>query len=111
MIIKESGKSRLFLDEQERLNVIEQIRPLFDEGIQILIEDDILPYQEIDALAFRIKEFLTRESRTITKKFEIRYLGPEIQVPVKKPRRPKKLDIHWIDMYHAYCQTKVDPHQ
>ena len=55
MIIREPGKSRLFLNEKQRLDIIKQIRPLVDKGIQILIEDGILPYQEIDALAFRIK--------------------------------------------------------
>ena len=33
-----------------------------DEGIQVLLDDGILPYHEIDALAFRINEYLTRES-------------------------------------------------
>ena len=110
MIIRETGKSRLFLNEKQRLDIIKQIRPLV-ESIQILIEDGILPYQEIDALAFRIKKFLTREARSVAKKLEIRYLGPEIQIPVKKPRRPKKLNIHWFDMYHAYYRIKVEPHQ
>ena len=111
MILRDPGKSRLFTDERQRLDIIKQIRPLVDEGIQILLDDGILPYHEIDALAFRIKEFLPRESVSIARKLEIRYLGPKICTPVKRPRRPEKLNIHWPDMYHAYYRIKVDPHQ
>ena len=39
MIIREPGKSRLFLNEKQKLDITKQIRPLVDEGIQILIED------------------------------------------------------------------------
>ena len=62
MILGESGKSRLITQGKYKLDIIKQIRPLVDEGIQILLDDGILPYHEIDALAFRIKEFLTTES-------------------------------------------------
>ena len=61
MITREPGKS--FLNEKAKLDIIKQIKPLIDEGTQILIDDGILPYQDIDALAFRIKEYLTRETR------------------------------------------------
>ena len=73
MILRDPGMSRLFTDERQRLDIIKQIRPLVDEGIQILLDDGILPYHEIDALAFRIKEFLTRESVSIARKLEIRF--------------------------------------
>ena len=75
MILGESGKSRLITEEKQRLDVIIQIKPLVDEGIQILLDDGILPYHEIDALAFRIKEYLTSESVSINRKLEIQYLG------------------------------------
>ena len=71
MLLGGSGKSRLITEENQRLDIIKQIRPLVDEGIQILLDDGILPYHEIDALAFRIKEYLTRESVSITRKLEI----------------------------------------
>ena len=74
-----------------------------------MLDDGILPYHEIDALAFRIKEFLTRESVSLTRKLEIRYLGPKIGTPVKRPRRPQKLNIQWYDMYHAYHSIEEDP--
>ena len=76
MILGESGKSRLINEEKQTLDIIKQIRPLVDEGIQILLDDGILPYHEIDALAFRIKEFLTRKSISINRKLKIHYLGP-----------------------------------
>ena len=41
MIHGESGKSRLITEEKQRLDVIKQIRPLVDEGIQILLDDGI----------------------------------------------------------------------
>ena len=99
MILEKSGKSMLITEEKQRLDVIKQIRPLVDEGIQILLDDGILPYHEIDALAFRINEYLTRESVSINRK--LKYLGPKICTPIKRPRRPQKLDIHWYDMVHA----------
>ena len=68
MILGESGKSRLITEGKYKLDIIKQIRPLVDEGIQILLDNGILPYHEIDASAFRIKEFLTRESVSITRK-------------------------------------------
>ena len=52
MILGESGKSRLITEEKQRLDVIKQIRPLVDEGIQILLDDGILPYHEIRCLSF-----------------------------------------------------------
>ena len=111
MIVREPGKSRLLSNEREQLDIIKQLRPLIDEGIQILLDDGILPYHEIDALAIRIKEFLTRESLSIARKLEARYLGPKICTPVKRPRRPKKLNIHCsYDMYHAYYRIEEDPH-
>ena len=60
MILGESGKSRLITEEKQRLDVIKQIRPLVDEGIQILLDDGILPYHEIDALAFQNKRILDK---------------------------------------------------
>ena len=111
MILGESGKSRLITEEKQSLDVIKQIRPLVDEGIQILLDDGILPYHEIDALAFRIKEYLTRESVSITRKLEIQYLGPRICTPIKRSRRPQKLNIHWYDMVHAYHSIAADSHQ
>ena len=110
MILRYPGKSSLFLKEKQRLDIIKQIRPLVDEGIQILLDDSILPYHEIDALAFRIKEFLTKEYVSIDRKLEIRYLDPKICTPVKRPRRPQKLNIQWYDMYHAYYSIEEDPH-
>ena len=92
MICGKSGKSMLITEEKQRLDVIIQIRPLVDEGIQILLDDGILPYHEIDALAFRINEYLTRELVSINR--NLKYLGPKICTPIKRPRRPQKLDIH-----------------
>ena len=71
----------------------------------------ILPYHETDALAFRIKEYLTRESVSITRKLEIQYLGPRICIPIKRPIRPQKLNIHWYDLVHAYHSIMEDSHQ
>ena len=48
-----------------------------------MLDNGILSYHEIDALAFRIKEFLTRESVFIARKLEVRYLGPKICTPVE----------------------------
>ena len=76
MIPEKSGKSMLIAEEKQRLDVIKQIRLLVDEGIQILIDDGILPYDEIDALAFRINEYLTRKSVFIHRK--LTNLGPKI---------------------------------
>ena len=70
MIPEKSGKSMLITEEKQRLDVIKQIR-LLVEGIQILLDDGILPYHEIDALAFRINEYLTRESVFIHRKLKI----------------------------------------
>ena len=67
MFTREPGKAKLLPNEKEKLDIIKQIKPLIDEGIQILIDDGLLPYQEIDALAFRIKEYLTRETRRLHK--------------------------------------------
>ena len=39
MILGETGKSRLITEEKQRLDVIKQIRPLVDEGIQIFVDD------------------------------------------------------------------------
>ena len=110
MIIREPGKSGLLPNEREQLDIVKQLRPSIDEGIQILLDDGILPYHDIDALAFRIKEFLTRESVSIARKLEARYLGPKICTPVKRPRKPQKLNIQWYDMYHAYYSIEEDPH-
>ena len=110
MILGESGKYRLITEGKYPLDIIDQIRPLVDEGIQILLDDGILPYYEIDALAFRIKEFLTRKSVSITKKLEILHLGPKICTPIKRPRRSQKLNIQWYDMVHAYNSIEEDPH-
>ena len=98
----------LITEEKQRLDVIKQIRPLVDEGIQILLDDGILPYHEIDALAFRINEYLTRESVSINRK--LKYLGPKICTPIKRPRRPQKLNVHWYDMVHAYHIITEDSH-
>ena len=100
MILEESGKSKLITEKKQRLDVIKQIRPLVDEGIQILLDDGILSYHEIDALAFRKKEYLTRESVSINRK--LKYLGPKICTSIKRPRRPQKLNIHWYDMVIPY---------
>ena len=108
MILGESGKSRLITEEKQRLDIIKQIRPLVDEGIQILLDDGILPYHEIDALAFKINEYLTRESVFINRK--LKDLGPKICTPIKRPRRPQKLNIHWYDMVHAYHSITKDSH-
>ena len=93
MITLRASEIRLMPNERERLNIIKQIKPLIDEGINILRDDGILPYYEIDELSFRIKEYLTREARTIAKRLETRYLGHKLVVPIKRPRRPKKLNI------------------
>ena len=111
MITREPGKSKPLLNKKEKLDIIKQIRPLIDEGVQILIDDGILPYQEIDVLAFRIKEYLTRETRRLHKVLGVKYLEHVFHNPIKSPRRPKKLDIKWFDMYHAYYRTKLDPPQ
>ena len=108
MIPEQSGKSVPIAEEKQRLDVIKQIRLLVDEGIQILIDDDILPYDEIDALSFRINEYLTRESVSIHMKR--RNLGPKICTPIKRPRRPQKLNVHWYDMVHAYHSVTEDSH-
>ena len=108
MILEKSGKSMLITEEKQRLDVIKQIRPLVDEGTQILLDDGILPYHEIDALAFRINEYLTRESVSINRK--LKYLGPKICIPIKRPRRPQKLNVHWYDMAHAYHIITEDSH-
>ena len=108
MIPEKSGKSVLITEEKQRLDVIKQIRLLVDEGIQILIDDGILPYDEIDALSFRINEYLTRESVSIHMK--LRNLGPKICTPIKRPRRPQKLNVHWYDMVHAYYSVTEDSH-
>ena len=110
MILGESGKSRLITEERQRLDVIKQIRPLVDKGIQILLDDGILSYHEIDALAFRINKYLTRESVSISRKLKLQYLGPKICTPIKRPRRPQKLNIHWYDMVHAYHSIAKDSH-
>ena len=111
MILGESGKSMLITEEKERLDIIKQIRPLVDEVIQILLNDGILPYHEIDTLAFRIKEYLTRESVSINRKLKLQYLGPKICTPIKRPRRPQKLNVHWYDMVHACHSIMEDSHQ
>ena len=108
MIPEKSGKSVLITEEKQRFDVIKQIRLFVDEGIQILIDDGILPYDEIDALAFRINEYLTRESVSIHMK--LRNLGPKICTPIKRPRRPQKLNVHWYDMVHAYYSVTEDSH-
>ena len=108
MIPEKSGKSILIAEEKQRLDVIKQIRLLVDEGIQILIDDGILPYDEIDALAFRINEYLTRESVSIHRK--LKNLGPKICTPIKRPKRPQKLNVHWYDMVHAYHSITEDIH-
>ena len=108
MIPEKSGKSMLITEEKQRLDVIKQIRLLVDEGIQILLDDGILPYHEIDALAFRINEYLTRESVFIHRK--LKDLGPKICTPIKRPRRPQKLNVHWYDMVHAYHSITKDSH-
>ena len=90
MILGESGKSRLITEGKYKLDIIKQIRLLVGEGIQILLVDGILPYHEIDALAFKIKEFLTRKSVSINRQLKIQYLGPKICTPIKRPRRPQK---------------------
>ena len=87
MIPEKSGKSVLITDEKQRFDVIKLIRLLVDEGIQILIDDGILPYDEIDALAFRINEYLTRESVSIHMKLS--NLGPKICTPIKRPEDPR----------------------
>ena len=108
MIPEQSGKSVTIAEEKQRLDVIKQIRLLVDEGIQILIDDDILPYGEIDALSFRINEYLTRESVSIHR--TLSNLGPKICTPIKRPRRPRKLNVHWYDMVHAYHSVTKDSH-
>ena len=60
MILGESGKSRLITEGKYKLDIIKQIRSLVDEGIHILLDDGILSYHEIDALAFKINKFLIR---------------------------------------------------
>ena len=85
------------------------MKPLVEEGINIVKEDGFLPYHEIDALLFRIKEYLLRETRTITKNLKLRYLGPKYIIPLNEPRRPKKLNVRWFDMYHAYNRINLEP--
>ena len=58
MLTLKAGETRLLPNEREKLCIIKQIKPLVDEGINILIDDGILPYHEIDELSFRIKEYL-----------------------------------------------------
>ena len=108
MIPEQSGKSVPIAEENQRLDVIKQIRLLVDEGIQILRGDGILPYDEIDALSFRINEYLTRESVSIHRK--LRNIGPKICTSIKRPRRPQKLNVHWYDMVHAYHSVTEDSH-
>ena len=109
MIPEQSGKSVPIAEEKQRLDVIKQIRLLVDEGIQILIDDGILSCDEIDALSFRINEYLTRESVFIHRKLS--NLDPKICTPIKRPRRPQKLNVHWYDMVHAYHSVTEDsPH-
>ena len=110
MILGESGNSRLITEGKYKLDIIKQIRSLVDEGIQILLDDGILSYHEIDALAFRINKFLIRKSVTINRKLEIQYLGPTICTPIKRPRRPQKLNIQWYYMVQAYNSIVEDFH-
>ena len=95
MIIREPGKSRLLPNEKERLAIIKQIRALVNEGVQILVLDDVLSFHEAEVLAFRIEEYLVREARAISKNLEKRYLGYDIPKAVKRPRRPKQLNVQF----------------
>ena len=72
--------------------IIQQMRTLSDEAIDILYDDDLLCTEYIDELAFRVQEHCTRKSRNLKKILLHKSLGK-----LKRPaKRPKKLDLSWI---------------
>ena len=78
-----------------------------DEAIAILYQDGLLSSKYIDELAFRVQEHVTRESRNLKKVFHYRIIG-KLKHPAK---RPKKLDLSWINQHLIPKRTKTDhPH-
>ena len=75
------------------------MKTLSEEAIAILYDDGLLSHDYIESLAFRVQEYLTRELKTIKKKFHHHYLGIKLKCPAKRPR---KLDLSWINrhMFH-----------
>ena len=73
--------------------IIQQMRTLSEEAINILYDDDLLCTEYIDELAFRVQEHCTRKSRNL-KKILLHKILSKLKRPVK---RPKKLDLSWIN--------------
>ena len=88
-------------------SIIQQMRTLSDEAIAILYDDDLLCIEYIDELAFRVQEHCTRKSRNLKKILLHKILGK-----IKRPaKRPKKLDLNWIDPSIDSKKTKTNhPH-
>ena len=86
------------------------MKALTKEAIDILYDNGLLPYDYISALSFRLQKYFTRELKTLRKKFEQRYLGSKLALPVKRPKRPSKLNVSWLHMHKAYQQGRTEPH-
>ena len=59
--------SEQILIETQINRIIQQMRSLSDEAIDILYNDDLLYIEYIDELAFRVQEHCTRKSRNLKK--------------------------------------------
>ena len=98
-------RSRQVPKKIEAGRIFHQLRSLTNEAIDILYDDGLLPYDYINALSFRLQEYFTRELKTLRKIFEQNYLGPKLVLPVKRPRRLRKLDVSCIIYIYKSEQT------
>ena len=74
MITLEAGRVVLVSTEKEGLNIIKHIRLLVKEGIDILQDDGIMLYHEVEDLSQRIDKYLMRETRILAQSLETGYL-------------------------------------
>ena len=107
MITLEVGRVRPVSIEKEGLDIIKQIRLLVEKGIEILRDDGLMFYHEVEDLSQRIDQYLMRETRILAQSLQTGYLGHRIWATITRPRRPK-LNVRWFDMSYAYHRTRIE---
>ena len=88
--------------EIEAARILNKLKLLMNEALMILLGSGEFSLDYLSALSFRIHEYITRELRTLYKQYKSRYLGYRIVLPIKRPKRPTKLDIPSLDLGQAY---------
>ena len=88
--------------EIEAARILNKLKLLTIEALVILRESGEFSPDYLSALSFRLNEYFIRELRTLHKQYKSRYRGCRIALPIKRPKRPTKLDIPSLDLGQAY---------